>query len=179
MTHAKLFSWGALIGGRWLLYLHSDGRDLQVAQRYAYSPCDGQTVVYCDGSGTTGEKPSGIGVVVYEPGCAPQLIAENIGPGTNNRAELAAIWRGLKAIPDITRRVIIRSDSEYAAGVLTKDWTLKSNVELITAIREDLALRGDRVSFEYVPGHEGVEGNELADRLANMGRKLVTAISPL
>lgn len=176
---ARHFNWGAILADRWVIYNGSDGRELTLASRFQYTPPPEETVCYCDGSGTTQEKPSGIGVVVYEPHCAPQLIAENIGPGTNNRAELAAIWRALRAVPDLQRRILIRSDSEYAQGVLTKDWALKSNVELITAIREDLALRGNHVRFEYVAGHAGIEGNELADRLANIGRKVVSKITPL
>lgn len=173
------FSWGFVVDKRWVVYQHNNPADLVLARCAAPLSHEKETICYSDGSGTTFEKPSGIGVAVYEGTLAPRLIAENIGQGTNNRAELAACWRALKAIPDLTRRICIRTDSEYAIGILTKPWEAKSNVELILAIREDLKLRGDRVRFEHVRGHAGEEGNEVVDRLAKIGRTVITKISPL
>jgi ribonuclease HI len=146
----------------------------------AYTPPADQrqeAQAYTDGSGTTMDKPAGVGVALYRPGCALELIAENIGPGTNNRAELVAIWRALRGVPDVNQRLVVRSDSEYAIGSCTKDWNPTANRDLIKAIRSDLAVRHDSVRFEHVPGHRNVEGNEIADRLANIGRKLITKVS--
>lgn len=138
---------------------------------------------YTDGSGTSSDKPAGIGAVLYEPGRAPRMYAENIGPGTNNRAELCAVWRALRAVPDRHQRVTVYTDSEYAIGALTKDWARNANAELIQNIREDLDRRWvdtheRAVAFEHVDGHSGVPGNEVADRLSKIGRKLVTQVSP-
>lgn len=133
-------------------------------------------IAYADGSGTTAGKVAGIGVVIYEKGQRPLYIAENIGPGTNNVAELRAIWRILKQFPDRDRRIIIYSDSEYAIGSLTLDWSPQANKELIEAIRADLSTRTG-VMFIHVDGHSGHTGNEIADQLANIGRKLVKEVS--
>lgn len=137
----------------------------------------GEVIAYCDGSGTTGDKPAGIGCYVNRIVDKPLLFAENIGPGTNNRAELCAIWRALRAFPDVTQQILIRTDSEYAIGSLTLDWARNKNEELITNIRLDLGHRRGRVRFEHVDGHSGVEGNEIADKLATIGRKIVTTVS--
>lgn len=134
---------------------------------------------YADGSGTTAGKPAGIGVVAYRSGRRPLLISENIGPGTNNRAELMALWRALRCFPDLSQDVWLYSDSEYALGALTQDWARNKNANLIAAIRQDLDLRHrfGRVRFEHVQGHAKVEGNEVADTLAGLGRKHVTKVT--
>jgi ribonuclease HI len=134
---------------------------------------------FCDGSGHGTKEalhPAGIGCVIYRPDEKPQLFAENIGLGTNNRAELCAVWRALRAVPDVMQPLLIRTDSEYAIGALTKDWARNANAELITNIRADLGYR-KHVRFEHVDGHSGVEGNETADKLATIGRKIVTTVS--
>lgn len=135
------------------------------------------TVCFTDGSGTISEKPAGIGVVIYVAGYRPQYIAENIGNGTNNTAELRAVWRALQAFPDLGRKILIQSDSQYAIGSLTKPWNATANEPLIKAIRTDLELRRGNVTLQHVYGHAGIEGQEIADRLANIGRKLVTKVS--
>ena len=122
------------------------------------------------------------GAVIYLPDTSPLLIAQNIGLGTNNRAELCAIWAILRANPWCRTELKIYSDSEYAIGSVSKDWTPKANVELIQNIRLDLKIREQvndesLVSFEHVDGHNGVEGNEIADKLANIGRKIVKTVT--
>lgn len=133
-------------------------------------------VAYSDGSGTTANKAAGIGVVIYEKGKSPILIAEHIGCGTNNRAELIAIWRVLKQFPELDRAITIYSDSEYAIGSLTLPWSPQVNQELIRCIREDLAPRLN-VKIEHVDGHSKIAGNEIADCLAKIGRKYITETS--
>lgn len=133
-------------------------------------------IAYTDGSGTVAGKTAGIGVVIYEKGKPPLYIAENIGKGTNNVAELRAIWRVLKQYPDKDQPLLIYSDSEYAIGSLTLNWSPQANRELIEQIRADLESRTS-VKLVHVDGHSGHEGNEIADALANIGRKLVKEVS--
>lgn len=171
----RVLPFAVLLDERWLLY-RARRRPLGAIEPRLL---DSEVVAYCDGSGTTFEKPAGIGVVVYDPFREPLLIAENIGLGTNNVAELKAIWRALKAVPDTRRKILIRSDSEYALGSCSEEgWRPKANVDLIAQVRQDLAIRAGRVRFEHVDGHAGVEGNEIADRLAKVGRLLVKTPSP-
>lgn len=133
-------------------------------------------VCYTDGSGTTREKPAGIGVYV-ECGDRTKLIAENIGNGTNNVAELTAIWRAMREFSTLTHDLLIKSDSEYAIGILSNPkWLAQANDELVRRIREDLSFRRN-VKFEHVDGHKGIPGNEIADSLAKVGRKYVQVVS--
>ena len=87
--------------------------------------------------------------------------------------------RALKHFPNTNQKILIRTDSMYTIGSLTEDWAAQANVDLIKAIKIDLMGRNGNVAFMHVDGHSGIEGNEVADQLANIGRKLVTKISPL
>jgi len=125
--------------------------------------------VFCDGSETSMDKPAGIGVAFRANG-GWFCLAENIGCGTNNVAELTAIKRALELFAR-DQRLLIRSDSEYAIGSVTLDWLAKANVELIGGIRQELAKRVGYVRFLHVDGHAGTVGNEVADSMARVGRK--------
>jgi ribonuclease HI len=174
--------WGLKLDNGLLLYRSYTPDDVE---RAIQPPVDQRkdVVIFTDGSGTKEDKPAGIGVVVYRPWGQPEYIAQNIGLGTNNRAELAAIWRGLQAVPDTCQKILIRSDSEYAMGMVeTNRNRANVNIPLIEAIRLDLAQRRDAcdeslVTFQHVNGHAGVLGNEIADRLAGIGRKLITDVT--
>lgn len=131
---------------------------------------------WADGSGTTANKPGGIGVYLEIPNQAPKFISENVGNGTNNRAELLAVYRVLREFPWVNARVDIFTDSQYARDILTKDWEAQANQDLVKTIREDLAIRGG-VTISHVYGHNGTKGNEIADRLAKIGRTLVTDVT--
>lgn len=168
----KVFDWGALIGA-W----GCDGILIVYKGKELRPHSDGLAVCYTDGSGTTAKKPSGIGVYIEE-GAKKTLIAENIGPGTNNYAELCAIWRALREFSGVEKELLIRSDSEYAIGILTNlEWHANANADLVRRIRQDLSLR-KRVTIEHVKGHEGTEGNEIADGLAGIGRTRVKTPTP-
>ncbi len=170
------YFWGIYVPARGLLFYPSTS-PTEIVRAFSEPVTKNlATVAYCDGSGMTSDKVAGIGVAIYQSGERPVLIAENIGKGTNNVAELRAIWRALQQFPNVNQRMIICSDSEYAIGSMTKAWNASANAELIRYMRADLAMRPN-VKFKHVDGHSGVMGNEVADQLANIGRKLVTEIS--
>ena len=128
--------------------------------------------VWSDGSGTTGDRDSGFGVVVKYPNKPPVCIGEYLGKGTNNTAELTALYRALDAIPD-GYNATVYSDSQYAIGCATQPWTPKKNIELVQKLRAKYLSLQDRVTIQHVYGHSGVPENEMADQLANYGRKKV------
>lgn len=55
--------------------------------------------------------------------------------------------------------------------MLSQNWKATKNTALIAGIKAKLAKRCNtcRVSIHWVAGHAGVEGNEIADELANKG----------
>ncbi len=124
---------------------------------------------YTDGACSGNPGPAGAGVFLTTP--KQQIkIAEPLGNGTNNIAELQAIAIALQVIPieDREKAINIYTDSTYSIGVLTQGWKAKANKELIAEIKALLQDFSD-VQFIKVKGHSGDPGNEMADELARMG----------
>jgi ribonuclease HI len=138
---------------------------------------------WTDGSGTTGDRPAGIGVVVLRDAEPIVEASAAIGLGTNNIAEVRAIGRALALVFAVTRTrdvpVTIRSDSEFALGSVRpgSSWRVTSNpalAALVEAVRRE-ASRWPHLRLEHVPGHAGHQWNERADVLAGRARKAAVA----
>jgi ribonuclease HI len=125
---------------------------------------DNAVHVWTDGGCVPNPGPAGIGVVIID-GKERKEISEYLGMGTNNIAELTAIVRGLQAVPDKTRPVVIYSDSQYAIGLLTQNWKPKANIELVAELRS-LVKQFPEVRFIKVAAHTGIALNERVDQLA-------------
>ncbi len=140
----------------------------------------GSLSIYSDGacSGNPGE--AGSGVAVYSSNSKPVLyFGDYVKNGTNNIAELNALYKALlicQSNPDYPNTIF--SDSKYsidcictwAYGWKAKGWTKKSgeikNLELIKEAHFLYEKIKDNITIKHVKGHAGVEGNELADRMA-------------
>jgi len=120
--------------------------------------------VWTDGACTGNPGPAGLGVVIID-GTEHRELSEYLGQGTNNIAELMAILRGLEAVTDRTRPVVVYSDSAYSIGLLTQNWKAKANTELVARLRALLKEFKD-VRFVKVAGHAGIPLNERVDELA-------------
>jgi ribonuclease HI len=120
--------------------------------------------VWTDGACSGNPGLAGLGVVIVGDG--PQReISEYLGEATNNIAELSAILRGLGAVTDRARPVIVYSDSAYAIGLLTQSWKAKKNVELVDELRA-LCRQFADLRFVKVLAHSGISLNERVDQLA-------------
>jgi len=119
---------------------------------------------WTDGACSGNPGPAGIGVVLICGGRRKE-IAEYLGEGTNNIAELTAVKRALEEIKDRKRTVYVYSDSSYVLGLLGSGWKARANRELVEELR---ALRAQFADLRMVkvPGHAGVPENERADALA-------------
>ena len=136
---------------------------------------DDTLIAYCDGSGTVAHLPCGAGVVVYDDGAAILEASRALGCGTNNHAELSAVRVAL-AITDTPelceRKILIRTDSMYAIGSLTRpDPTPdhKPNARLIRVIRG--MLRGRDWAFEHVRGRDGGRVTAATERPSAAGER--------
>ena len=121
--------------------------------------------VWTDGACSGNPGRAGLGVVILGDGPGEREISEYLGDATNNIAELTAILRGLQAVSDRTRPVIVYSDSAYSIGLLTKSWKAKKNVELVDELRALTRTFRD-LRFVKVAGHAGIALNERVDQLA-------------
>ena len=124
----------------------------------------GAWVAYTDGACSGNPGPAGAGVVAVSPDGKAHELVEYLGEATNNVAELTAILRALEWIPATARAVVVRTDSQYAIGVLQKGWKAKANQELVSRAKD--VVRARHAHLVYVPGHQGVALNERADALA-------------
>jgi ribonuclease HI len=142
----------------------------------ASPPQAGQVVMYTDGGALNNPGPGGYGVIIIE-GENSRELSRGYRHTTNNRMELMACIAGLGAFRS-PRSVILHSDSQYVINGITKGWArkwkakgwVKSNGE--PAINPDLwdellALCDKHdVTFRWVKGHAGIDGNERCDQLA-------------
>ena len=137
--------------------------------------------IYCDGACSGNPGKSGSGLAVYKNGQKPTLYYGNYeAHGTNNTAELKALYKALLLADEIktTEKVMILSDSKYiidsiatwAYGWKRNNWTKKSgeikNLNLIKNAHNLYEQIKNKIIIKHVKGHAGVEGNELADRMA-------------
>ena len=120
---------------------------------------------WTDGACTGNPGPSGYGTILLFDGQYRE-ISQYIGTGTNNIAELLAIYVALEELRGVAGKIRIHTDSSYSIGVLTKGWKAKKNVELIGAIRALIKELDTLPQFVKVAGHAGIPLNERADFLA-------------
>jgi len=118
--------------------------------------------VYTDGSCSGNPGPGGWGAVVLEHG-KPQRISGHDPHTTNNRMELTAAIKALKAVSEGTQ-VTVHSDSEYLIKTMTKGWKRNANQDLWDQL--DSLMTGRTVDWQWVRGHNGDQWNEEADSLA-------------
>ena len=139
---------------------------------------DHEVEVYADGACRGNPGPGGWGVVLRSD--ARERTLHGGEPATtNNRMELTAVIRALESL---TRhcRVQLYTDSQYVQkgitlwihnwkrrGWRTADKRPVKNIDLWQQL-DALASRHE-VSWHWVKGHAGHDGNERADALANRG----------
>lgn len=119
-------------------------------------------VIHTDGACKGNPGPGGWGAVIEQNGGQLQLSGGE-PQTTNNRMEMTAVIKGLEAV-DPAASVLISSDSTYVVNTMTKGWKRKANQDLWDQL--DALVRNRDVSWQWVRGHNGDRGNELADRLA-------------
>ncbi len=133
-------------------------------------------IYYTDGSAAPNPGPGGYAVIL--DGKPVALGSEN-GETTNIRMEGFAIIAALKAADGETCK--IHTDSEFWINVITK-WSLAweangwkkkgGEIKNLDIVKEVVPLyRESKATLIWVRGHNGDEGNELADVWANKARE--------
>lgn len=143
--------------------------------------------IYTDGSTRIKNKKGennigGFGYVVYDDktGYIVDAYSEQIQNTTNNRMELQALYEVIKKYgsDSIFGANIVFTDSAYVMKCITEwadtwcknNWktskgTPVENLDLIKPMY-DLYWRDHFIVIKKCDGHSGIEGNELADKLA-------------
>ena len=137
-----------------------------------------KVIVHTDGACSGNPGPGGWGVILDYNGTRKELSGGEADT-TNNRMELMAAITALEAI-NRPCAVEMHVDSNYVKDGITKwihgwkkngwktaDKKPVKNAELWQ--RLDAALKLHKVSWHWVKGHAGHDGNERADELARMG----------
>lgn len=146
----------------------------------AASPSDdGVVVIHTDGACIPNPGPGGWGALLRQGGHELELCGGEAGSTTNNRMELMA---PIMALAALKRRVTVElyTDSTYVRSGITQwvtgwmknGWKTSAkqpvkNVDLWQRLQA--AVEQHDVTWHWVKGHAGDEGNERADRLAAKG----------
>ena len=145
-----------------------------------------EVVIYTDGACSGNPGRGGWGAVLRWNGTEKELHGGE-PLTTNNRMELMAAIQALEAL-NRPSQVILHTDSKYLLDGITK-WIAgwQRNGWLTSAKKpvknDDLwrrllaALDGHEVSWQWVRGHAGEEGNERADALARLGAEEAAALA--
>ena len=135
-----------------------------------------KVVMYTDGACRGNPGPGGWGVVLNYQGNRKTLRGYT-AETTNNRMELTAVIEGLRALKRACQ-IEIHTDSKYVMQGISEwieNWKRNGwktaakkpvkNEDLWKLL--DAEILRHEIDWRWVRGHSGVEGNELADQLAN------------
>ena len=132
-------------------------------------------IYYTDGSASPNPGPGGFAVIRDKQ---PHILGSEEGQTTNIRMEGKAIVAALKDADGAECQIF--TDSEFWINVITKwapGWSLKGwkkkggEIKNLDIVQEAYELYGkSNATLTWVRGHEGDEGNEMADEWANRAR---------
>jgi ribonuclease HI len=138
----------------------------------------GKVTIYTDGACSGNPGPGGWGALLLYGEHEKELYGGE-SETTNNRMELQTAIEAHKALKR-SCEIDLYTDSQYVKGGITgwihgwkkNGWKTSNkkpvkNAELWQALDE--ALKRHKVSWHWVKGHAGHEGNERADELARRG----------
>lgn len=127
--------------------------------------CDGSSLG--NGKGTT--RAAAVAVLGYRGFW--RAFGEYLGNATNQQAEIAAAWIGLKTLREPCK-VKVLTDSRYVVETMTGNFRKKTNLEWWTKLDKEASRH--QIKWEWVKGHAGHEVQEVADsmarRIAELGR---------
>lgn len=132
--------------------------------------------IFTDGACRGNPGPGGWGAVLCYEGKEKNIYGAEFET-TNNRMELTAAIMGLRALKKSTN-VIITTDSNYLCKGITEwlpSWQKRGwktadkkpvkNVDLWQALV--IETKNHKITWRWVKGHSGHNGNDKADALAN------------
>jgi ribonuclease HI len=124
-----------------------------------------QVTIVCDGSSLGNGKGITRAAAVAVLGFKGywKAVGEYLGNATNQQAEIAAAWIGLKNLKEPCK-VKLLSDSRYVVETMGGTWKRKTNHEWWAKL--DKAAAKHQIEWQWVKGHDGHEIQEVADKAA-------------
>lgn len=144
---------------------------------------DGYVEVYTDGAcSSNGKRNAQAGVGIWFADNHPMNVSQPVvGRATNNMAEIQAVTIAAKQAKQAgITKLKIHTDSKFMINCVTKwmskwkvnGWKTGNNkpvINKIELIELEEALKSINVIWKHVYGHQGIHGNEMADKLAREG----------
>jgi ribonuclease HI len=134
-------------------------------------------IIYTDGACHGNPGPGGYAAILFH-GSTQKEVSGGWRNTTNNRMEILAAIKGLKALTERCA-VTLYSDSKYLVDSMTKGWVERWHANGWKRNKRDRAQNVDLweqlldqceahdVAFEWTRGHVGTPENERCDYLAN------------
>ena len=128
--------------------------------------------IYTDGAARGNPGPGGYGIILISEKHRKEL-SQGYRLTTNNRMELMAVIKALKALKIAGSKVTIYTDSKYVADAVEKGWLFnwvtknfkgKKNKDLWLQFLE--LYKKHYVKLIWIKGHDNHPQNERCDRLA-------------
>ena len=139
-----------------------------------------KVIIYTDGACSGNPGPGGWGVLLKFENHAKEFFGSD-KETTNNRMEMTAAIEALKALKK-SCSVELHTDSKYLQLGITewihkwiknnwykKDNQLVKNADLWQKLYSE--IKNHDIMWKWVKGHSDVEGNQIADKLAVMGKE--------
>jgi ribonuclease HI len=169
------------------LFHNSKKQPINEKKIYTDTRIESNIHIYCDGGCEPNPGECSSGIVIYKDNTLASLYyglyQKN---GTNNIAELLALLHSLKFAQSFLEQgltVQILCDSKYSIDCITNwsykwkenNWTKKGDeIKNLDMIKEAHHLYDgikEKITISHIKGHANFEGNELADRMTNLGIK--------
>ena len=152
---------------------------MQLTKEYIKTLSKEDLQIYTDGSYNKDTHSAGAGVTFLIKDKILLQAYQPLGHNTNNFAEIYAVGMALTLIKQLQipyTRTHIFSDSIYTINTLTLKHSTKVhiNLKLIHIVRNMLKIlnRNTPIIFHWTPSHKGIQGNTLADKLANQATQI-------
>ncbi|BBL71085.1 ribonuclease HI [Methylogaea oryzae] len=134
--------------------------------------------IYADGACRGNPGPGGWGVLL-QYGEAEKRLYGGEAETTNNRMELMAAIQGLETLTrpcavtvSLDSQYVLKGITEWLPNWIRRNWRTADNKPVKNQdLWQRLAAVQQRhqIRWEWIKGHSGHPGNELADQLANQG----------
>ncbi len=124
-----------------------------------------EVTIVCDGSslgnGKGATRAAAVAVLGYRGYW--RAFGEYLGNATNQQAEIAAAWIGLKSLNEPCK-VRLLSDSRYVVQTMIGNFRKKTNLDWWEKLEK--SAKKHEIKWEWVKGHAGHEVQEVADKMA-------------